>query len=62
MKLALGRGDLKKEHAKIACSQTKFEHFLDNVQVVIKAVGKAMFYDFKGYKSKENYNTIYPPD
>jgi len=60
MRLELDRGDLKKEHAKIACSKTKFEHFKEDVQVAVKAVGKAMFYEFKGDKSKEIHNAIYP--
>ena len=43
MKLFLDRGDLKPEHENVNCSQTKFEHFTDEAQAAIRAVGKATF-------------------
>ena len=52
MRLELNREDLKEEHKKVACSQTKFEHFKENVQIAIKTVGRAMFYEFRGDKLK----------
>lgn len=57
MELLLDRSDLLMKHADIACSATKFEHFLVKVQKAILAVGKAKFETNGG----TNYNVIYPP-
>lgn len=57
MELTIGREDMRPGYQETNCSQTKFEHFNDQVQRVIKAVGRAMFYEY----DRTNYNTIYPP-
>ena len=57
MKLTLDREDLKPEHQNINCSQTRFEHFREEVQSAIVVVGKAQFREYDG----SNYNAIYPP-
>jgi len=57
MKLTLDRNDLLPQHAEIACSLTRFEHFTHQVQAAIKAVGRAQFREYDG----RNYNAIYAP-
>lgn len=56
MKLIVDREDLKPEFKNINCSQTKFEHFQENVQAAIVAVGRAQFREYDG----SNYNAILP--
>lgn len=58
MKLLIDREDLKPEHKDINCSQTRFQHFKENVQAAIIAVGKAQFREYDG----SNYNAIYPTE
>ncbi len=57
MKLIVDRQDLKPEHENINCSQTKFEHFKEEVQNAIVVVGYAQFREYDG----SNYNAVYPP-
>ncbi|MFA6536031.1 MAG: hypothetical protein WC250_00080 [Candidatus Paceibacterota bacterium] len=47
--------DLKPEHKKCSTSLTRFDKFKPEVQVAIRAVGRATF------QSNGNYNAIYPP-
>ncbi len=62
MKLELDRIDLKEEYStqftRINCSQTRFEHFKEDVQKAIKSVGHATFYEF----DRRNYNVVYPEE
>lgn len=58
MKLMLDREDLKPKHRNINCSQTRFQHFIKDVQAAIVVVGKAQFREYDG----SNYNAIYPPE
>jgi len=57
MHLTIDRLDLKKEFENTNCSQTKFDHFLPEVQAAIAVVGSAQFREFDG----RSYNAIYPP-
>ena len=57
MKLTLDRIDLRNEHKDVNCSHTKFEHFKPEVQVAIRAVGRAQFREHDG----SNYNAIHAP-
>ncbi len=56
MKLILYRESLKPEFQNINCSQTRFEHFTEEAQAAIRAVGRAQFREYDG----SNYNAIYP--
>lgn len=56
-KLTLDRQDLRPEYRNINCSQTRFEHFTDEIQRVISAAGKATFYEY----DRSNYNVIFAP-
>lgn len=58
MKLTLGREDLKTDFKNINCSQTRFEHFKQEVQNEIIAVGRATFKEDDG----SNYNVIFQPE
>ena len=58
MKLTLDREDLKPEYQNINCSQTRFQHFKEEVQKAIIVVGKAQFREYDG----SNYNAIYPTE
>ena len=57
MKLTLDREDLLPQFRGIACSQTSFEHFCEQAQAAIRAVGRALFREYDG----RNYNAIYSP-
>lgn len=57
MKLTLDREDLQEKYKDVNCSQTKFEHFKDEVCAAIVVVGKAQFREYDG----SNYNAILVP-
>lgn len=56
MKLILDREDLKPQFIDTNCSLTAFEHFKEDVQKAIVAVGRAQFREYDG----SNYNAIFP--
>ena len=61
MNLELCEEDLRAEFQKISTQETKFEHFNDKTQGVIRSVGQATFYRYKG-TSIEDSKVIFSPE
>jgi hypothetical protein len=61
MKLELNSEDLKPERSHISCARTAFHDFTEDIQAIIKIVGKATYYANKGLPS-ETSNIIRPPE
>lgn len=57
MKLTLDRLDMKNEYRDVNCSQVKFEYFKTEVQLAIRAVGRATFWNW----DRKSYNSVRPP-
>ena len=61
MNLELCEEDLTQEFQKIPAQETKFEHFNDKAQGIIRSVGQATFYRYKG-TSIEDSKVIFSPE
>lgn len=56
MILRLDRNDLKPEHKNNAISNTYFDDFKEEVQAVIRLIGRGTIFEW----GEESYNAIYP--
>ena len=57
MKLTLHRHDLRSEFEDISFRESSFEHFNEDAQRAIIAVGRAVFWAY----DRSNYNAIITP-